>query len=54
MYMYVYIYIYIYICKYIYSNLPRNVIVRLALPRSGDRQGQEKFLAPFSDKQQKA
>ena len=46
--------IYIYICKYIYSNLPRNVIVRLALPRSGDRQGQEKFLAPFSDKQQKA
>ena len=50
----IYIYIYIYIYKYIYLNLPRNVIVRLALPRSGDSQGQEKFLAPSSDKQQKA
>ena len=29
---------------YIYSDLPRNAIVRLSHPRSGDRQGQETFL----------
>ena len=30
---------------YIYADLPRNAIVRLSHPRSGDRQGQETFLA---------
>ena len=46
-----YIYIYKYICIYIYTNLPANVIARLPHPRSGDRQGQETFLAPFVDNQ---
>ena len=44
MYIYKYIYIYIYICMY--PNLPRNVIVTLPHPRSGDSRGQETFLAP--------
>ena len=35
----------------IYANLPVNVIVKLLLPRSGDSQGQEVFLAPSADKQ---
>ena len=35
----------------IYANLPVNVIVKLLLPRSGDSQGQETFLAPSADKQ---
>ena len=29
-----------------YPNLPRNVIVTLPHPRSGDSRGQETFLAP--------
>ena len=56
-YKYVYIYIYIYIYIYtqytiynIYPNLPRNFIVRLPHPRSGDSQGQETFLALSADK----
>ena len=36
---------------YIYTNLHVNVIVRLPHPRSGDRQGQETFLAPSANKQ---
>ena len=36
---------------HIYTNLPVNVIVRLPHPRSGDSQGQEKFLALSADKQ---
>ena len=36
---------------YIYTNLPVDVIVRLPHPRSGDRQGQETFLAPSADKE---
>ena len=32
-------------------NLPVSNIVRLPHPRSGDSQGQEKFLAPSADKQ---
>ena len=36
---------------YIYTNLPVDVIVRIPHPRSGDRQGQETFLAPSADKQ---
>ena len=44
-YKYVYnIYINIYI--YIYINFPVNAIVRLPHPRSGDSQGQGRFLAP--------
>ena len=35
----------------IYANLPVDVIVKLLLPRSGDSQGQEVFLAPSADKQ---
>ena len=50
-YIYIYIYIYLYIYIYIYTDLPVNVIVRLSHPRSGDSQGQEKFLAPSADKQ---
>ena len=34
-----------------HKNLPRNVIVRLPHPRSGDSQGQETILAPSADKQ---
>ena len=41
----------IYTYIHIYPNLPRNVIVRLSSPRSGDNQGQETFLPPFADKQ---
>ena len=37
--------------SYIYTNLPRNVIVRLLHPRSGGSQNQETFLAPSSDNQ---
>ena len=37
---------YIYIYIYMHTNLPVNAIVRLPLPRSGDSQGQETFLAP--------
>ena len=40
-----------YIYIYIYTDLPVNVILRLPHPRSGDSQGQEKFLAPSADKQ---
>ena len=47
--MYVDINIYKY--KYIYTNLPVNVIVGLPHPRSGGSQGQETFLAPSADKQ---
>ena len=35
----------------IYRNLPVDVTVRLPHPRSGDAQGQEKFLAPSANKQ---
>ena len=35
----------------IYTNLPVNAIVRLPHPRSRDSQGQETFLAPSADKQ---
>ena len=35
----------------IYTNLPVNAIVRLPHPQSGDRQIQETFLAPSTDKQ---
>ena len=42
-----YIYIYIFTCFYICTY----VIVRLTHPRSGDSQGQEKFLAPSANKQ---
>ena len=41
----------IYIKIYIYTNLPVNAIVKLPHPRSGDSQGQERFLAPSADKQ---
>ena len=41
--MYIYIYIYLLV----------NVIVRLSHPRSGESQGQETFLAPPADKQNK-
>ena len=34
--MYIYTYIYIYIYIYIYANIPRNAIVTLSHPRSGD------------------
>ena len=52
MYVYLkYIYIYIHIYIYIYAHLPRNDVVRLPHPRSGDRQGQETFLAPSADQQ---
>ena len=47
--MHVCIHIYIYIYIYIYIQI--DVIVRLPHPRSGDRQGQETFLAPSADKQ---
>ena len=40
------IYIYKYIYIYIYINFPVNAIVRLPHPRSGDSQGQGRFLAP--------
>ena len=46
------IYIYIYICRYFcYTNLPVNAMVTLPHPRSRDRRGQERFLAPSADKQ---
>ena len=35
----------------IYTNLPVNATVRLPHPRSGDSQGQETFLAPSVDNQ---
>ena len=35
----------------IYTNLPKEVIVRLPHSQSGDIQGQETFLAPSADKQ---
>ena len=35
----------------IYTNLPRNVIVKLLHPSGGDSQDQETFLAPSADKQ---
>ena len=35
---------------YIYINLPRNFIVRLPHPRSGDSQGYETFLASSPNK----
>ena len=41
-------YIHIYACQY--ANLPRNVIVRLTNPQSGDIHDQETFLAPSPDK----
>ena len=50
-YTYIRAYIYIYIYIYIYPNLPRNAIVSLSHPRSGDSQGQGTFLAPPADKQ---
>ena len=34
----------------IYKNLPRNDKVRLIYSKSGQRQGQETFLAPYVDK----
>ena len=43
-------YINIYIYIYIYTTLPLNAIVRLSCPWSGDKQGQETFLAPSADK----
>ena len=36
---------------YIYTNLPVDIIVWLPHPRSGDSQGQERFLAPSAEKQ---
>ena len=50
MYMYIYIYIYIYII-HTYTNLSVSDIARLPHPQNGDSQGQERFLAPFADKQ---
>ena len=41
----------LYIYIYTHTNLPVDVIVRLPHPWSGDRQGQETFLAPSADKQ---
>ena len=41
----------LYVYINIYTNLPVNAIVRLPHPRSGDSQGQERFLAPSADKQ---
>ena len=35
---------------HIYAYLPVNVIVKLAHPRRGNSQGQERFLAPSADK----
>ena len=49
-YTYIYAYIYIYIYK-IYTNLPRNVTVRLPHPWRGNSQCQETFLAPSADKE---
>ena len=37
--------------SYIYKKIPRDAIVKLSNPRSGDNQGQETFLVPFPDKQ---
>ena len=37
------------LANYIHMNLPVNAIFRLPLPRSGDSQGQETFLAPSLD-----
>ena len=37
--------------SYVYPDLPASVIVRLSHPQSGDRQGQETFLAPSANKQ---
>ena len=37
--------------SHIYANLPKNAIVRLSHPWSGDSHGQETFLAPSVDKQ---
>ena len=34
-----------------YVNIPVNAIVRLPHPRRGDSRGQEMFLAPSADKQ---
>ena len=42
---------YIYIYIYIYINLRVNAIIRLPHPWSGDSQGQETFLAPSADNQ---
>ena len=36
--------------SHIYANLPRNSILRLPHPPSGDNQGYETFLAPSDDK----
>ena len=50
--IYIYIYTYIYLCIYVqYPNLPRNIIVRLSRPWSGDSQSDETFLALSADKQ---
>ena len=48
--MYMFIYTYTHICIYVYI-LPRNAIVRLSHPWSGDSPGQETLLAPSTDKQ---
>ena len=37
--------------SYVHTNIPVNVIVRIAHPRSGHRQGQETILAPSADNQ---
>ena len=47
--MYMQIYMYMYL--HIYAHVPVNVIVKLPHPRSGDTQGQEKFLAASANKQ---
>ena len=50
--IYIYICIHIYIFIYVqYPNLPRNAIVRLSCPWSGDSQSDETFLALSADKQ---
>ena len=35
---------------YIFTNLPRNAIVRLSHPQRGDNHGRERFLSPAMPK----